>query len=281
MTCASARAGLGIGMGATAITDTPWHGAVAYERYMGRWSRQLAPRLLHWLAAPPGRRWLDLGCGTGALSAAILASCAPSTVTGVDPSEGFLAAARDNLPAQVRLHRAPADRLPLANGEVDVVASALVLNFVPDAEAALREMVRVTAEGGCAAACVWDYAQRMEMIRHYWDAAAQLGLLVPGHAQGERFPICRPEAMAEAFADAGLQRVEVSALEIDMRFADFEDFWQPFLGGQGPAPAHAVGLPDHERSQLREALRARLQTQADGSIPLAARAWAARGVVRH
>lgn len=268
-------------MRSTAITDTPWHGAVAYERYMGRWSRQLAPRFVHWLDAPPGRRWLDLGCGTGALSAAILASCAPSTVTGVDPSEGFLAAARDNLPAHVRLHRAPAAHLPLADGEVDVVASALVLNFVPDAAAALREMVRVAVDGGRVAACVWDYAVKMEMIRHYWDAAAQLGLLAPGQAQGERFPICRPEAMAEAFADAGLQQVDVSALDIDMRFDDFEDFWQPFLGGQGPAPAHAVGLPDHERSRLREALRARVPTQADGSIRLPARAWTARGVVRH
>lgn len=268
-------------MGSTVIPDTAWHGAAAYERYMGRWSRQLAPRFLQWLDAPPGRRWLDVGCGTGALSAAILASCAPAAVTGVDPSEGFLAAARDNLPAQVRLHRAPADRLPLADGEVDIVASALVLNFVPDAAAALREMVRITAEGGRVAACVWDYAQKMEMIRHYWDAAAHLGLLAPGQAQGERFPICRPEAIAEALADAGLRQVEVAAIEIDMRFADFEDFWQPFLGGQGPAPAHAVGLPDPERARLREALRARVPARADGSIRLQARAWAARGVVRH
>lgn len=267
-------------MGPTAITDTPWHGAAAYERYMGRWSRQLAPRFLQWLDAPPGRSWLDLGCGTGALSATILASCAPSKVTGVDPSEGFLAAARKNLPAQVRLHRAPADRLPLADGEVDIVASALVLNFVPDAAAALREMMRVTAEGGCVAACVWDYAQKMEMIGHYWVASAQLGMLAPGQDQGERFPICRPEAMAEAFAEAGLQQVEVAAIEIDMRFADFDDFWQPFLGGQGPAPAHAVGLPDDERARLREALRTRVPARADGSIRLQARAWAARAVVR-
>lgn len=267
-------------MESTAITGTPWHGAAAYERYMGRWSRQLAPRFLQWLDAPPGRRWLDLGCGTGALSAAILASCAPSTVTGVDPSEGFLAAARDTLPAPVRLHCAPAHRLPLVDGEVDIVASALVLNFVPDAVAALREVARVTAEGGRVAACVWDYAQKMEMIRHYWDAATPLGLLAPGQDQGERFPICRPEAMAEAFADAGLRQVEVAAIEIDMHFVDFDDFWQPFLGGQGPAPAHAVRLPDAERARLREALRARVPALADGSIRLQARAWAARAVVR-
>jgi SAM-dependent methyltransferase len=259
----------------------PWHGAAAYERYMGRWSRQLAPRFLQWLDAPPGLRWLDVGCGTGALSAAILAAWSPSAVTGVDPSEGFLAAARDKLAAHVRLQRAPADRLPLADGEVDIVASALVLNFVPDVAAALREMVRVGAEGGRVAACVWDYALKMEMTRHYWDAAAQLGLLAPGQAQGERFPICHPEAMAAAFAEAGLLQVGVSAIEIDMCFADFDDFWQPFLGGQGPAPAHAVALPDDERARLREALRARIPARADGSIRLQARAWTASGVVRH
>jgi SAM-dependent methyltransferase len=277
LTGAAGRAGIGTRMDWVAVTQTaPWHGPVAYERYMGRWSRQLAPRFVQWLHALPGQRWLDVGCGTGALSAAILASCAPSTVTGVDPSEGFLAAARDNLPAHVCLHCARADHMPLADAEVDVVASALVLNFVPDAAAALREMVRVSADGGRVAACVWDYAQGMQMIRHYWDAAAQLALLAPGQAQGERCP----EAIAEAFADAGLQQVEGTALEIDMHFADFDDFWQPFLGGQGPAPAHAVGLPDADRARLREALRAQVPARADGSIRLQARAWAARAVVR-
>jgi len=269
-------------MAATPIADK-WQGGDAYERYMGRWSRQLAPRFVRWIDVPPGRRWLDVGCGTGALAAAIVEHGTPAAVTGVDPSEGFLASARTRLPPQVMLHRAAADALPLDDAGVDAAVSALVLNFVPDTAAALREMVRVTAEGGRVAACVWDYAEKMELIRTYWDAAARLGLLAPGQDQGERFPLCRPDALVAAFTAAGLRQVEVSGIEIEMRFVDFDDYWQPFLGGQGPAPAHAMGLDeawrDRLREHLRDKLRERMPTQAAGSIVLAARAWAARGTV--
>jgi SAM-dependent methyltransferase len=261
------------------MPDDRWLAGDAYERYMGRWSRQLAPRFLDGVGAPPGLRWLDVGCGTGALSAAIVERCAPSAITGVDPSEGFLAAAAARLPAHAVLHRAGAATLPLGDREVDIVVSSLVLNFVPDADAALREMVRVTADGGRVAACVWDYAGRMEMIRAYWDAAAQLGLLAEGQDQGERFAICRPGALGSAFAEAGLEQVESDAIEIDMHFADFDDYWQPFLGGQGPAPAHAMSLDEAQRGELRELLRQRLGGTAGAPIVLGARAWAARGRV--
>jgi SAM-dependent methyltransferase len=256
-------------------TSDTWQRGDAYERYMGRWSRQLAPRVLQWLDAPAGGRWLDVGCGTGALAAAILAQCAPRRVAGVEPSEGFLAAARERLPADVVLHQASADRLPLDDGSVDVAIAGLVLNFVPDPVAALREMARVTAPRGTVAAYVWDYTGRMEMIRTYWDAAAELD--PPARGQDERFPLCRPDALATAFGEAGLQDVEVSGIELPMRFADFDDYWGPFLGGQGPAPAHAVALPQPVRERLRELIRARLPVQPDGSILLQARAWAARG----
>jgi len=260
-------------------TTDKWQSGDAYERYMGRWSRQLAPGFLRWLDAPPAQRWLDAGCGTGALSAAILAHCAPVSVTGIDPSEGFLAKAKSVLPPRVVLHRAAAEALPLLDKSVDVAASALVLNFTPDALAALREMVRVTNHGGRLACCVWDYAEKMDLVRTYWNAAAQLGLLAQGQDQGERFPICRPDALAAAFAAAGLRQVEVAALELPMRFADFDDYWQPFLGGQGPAPAHAMSLPEPSRRRLRDHIAKRLPLQPDGTIHLAARAWAARGFV--
>jgi SAM-dependent methyltransferase len=265
-----------------APTTDKWQSGDAYERYMGRWSRQLAPRFLHWLDAGPVQRWLDVGCGTGALSAAILAHCAPRLVIGVDPSDGFLATAKSQFGERVKLHQAAADRIPLPDGAVDVAVSALVLNFVPDTTAALREMTRVTIDGGRVAACVWDYAQKMDLIRIYWDAAAQLGLLAPGQDQGERFPICRPDALAAVFSGAGLQNVEVAAIELPMHFADFDDYWQPFLGGQGPAPAHAMSVDESQRKRLRDLLCASLPTQPDGAIHLAARAWAARGIVtRH
>lgn len=166
--------------------------------------------------------------------------------------------------------------LPLGDASVDAAAACLVLNFVPEPVAALREMRRVTAPGGRVAVCVWDYAQRMEMISHYWSVAATLGLMAPDESQGERFPICAPDALAAAFGEAGLQDVEGTALELEMRFADFDDYWRPFLAGQGPAPAHAMRQSEPDRERLREALRERLPTQSDGSIVLAARAWAAR-----
>lgn len=256
-----------------------WRSGGAYDQYMGRWSRQVAPRFLDWLAAPPGLRWLDVGCGTGALCDAIASLAAPRSVTGIEPSRGFLDTARGLLGDAVALHEGTAAAIPLPDGAADVTVSGLVLNFVPDADAALRDMARVTARGGALAVYVWDYAQKMDLIRHYWDAAARLDPQAARQDQGERFPLCRPEALQAAFDRAGLVDVEVSGIEIPMRFVDFDDYWRPFLGGQGPAPAHAMSLDGPTRERLRELLRASLPVGADGSIELGARAWAARGRV--
>lgn len=255
-----------------------WQLGGAYERYMGRWSRLLAPRFLEWIGAPAGQRWLDVGCGTGALCAAIVEQAAPLGVVGVDPSAGFLEAARANLPPTVVLHAGPADAIPLGDAEADVTVASLVLNFVPDVGAALRDMQRVTSPGGTVAACVWDYAGRMDLIRNYWDTTAALGL--PGHDQGERFPVCRPGALKAAFEAAGLQDVQDGAIELPMHFDSFDDYWSPFLGGTGPAPAHAMALDEATRGRVREALRARLPANADGSLDLVARAWVAKGRMR-
>jgi SAM-dependent methyltransferase len=199
----------------------------------------------------------------------------------VDPSEGFLAKAASHLAGAVTLHRASADALPLADASVDFAVSGLVLNFVPDAQAALREMARVTADGGCVGVYVWDYGGTMDLIRCYWDAAAEVDPVARSQHQGERFPLCAPEPLAAALREAGLQNVEVQALELAMHFADFDDYWQPFLGGQGPAPAHAMSLDEATRAQLAERLRERLPREPDGGIVLAARAWAARGTAAH
>ncbi|MGE5128629.1 MAG: class I SAM-dependent methyltransferase [Sphingomonadaceae bacterium] len=260
------------------VSDT-WERGSPYEQYVGRWSRQVAPRFLSWLGVPPGRRWLDVGCGTGALCAAIVDHCAPSSVAGVEPSKGFLDTARQNLGRRVSFHAGSATAIPLGDASVDIVVSALVLNFVDDPRAALAEMARVTGAGGTIAAYVWDYAGRMELMRKFWDAAVELDPAAARLDEGPRFPLCRPEALENLFSGAGLSEVEVTPIDIPTQFANFEDYWRPFLGGQGPAPAYAMSLDEAARTRLRDRIRARLPSEPDGSIALAARAWAVRAAV--
>ena len=253
-----------------------WERGDPYERYVGRWSRQVAPLFLSWLSGPAGRRWLDVGCGTGALCAAIVDQCAPSSVTGVEPSEGFLKTARERLAGRVVLHHGNATALPLEDASVDAVVSALVLNFVPDQRAGLVEMARVTRSGGTIAAYVWDYAGKMELMRLFWDAAVALDPDAAKLDEGNRFPLCRPDALAKLFVDADLADVEVTAIDIPTPFENFEDYWQPFLGGQGPAPAYAMSLGEPARTRLKDHLRKRIPLLTDGSISMNARAWAIR-----
>jgi SAM-dependent methyltransferase len=257
----------------------PWNLGAAYERYCGRWSRQVAGPFLSWLAVPAGRRWVDVGCGTGALCSRIVADASPSSVTGVEPSVGFLETARTNLRDKAVLLRGSATAIPLADAAADAVVSALLLNFVADPRAALAEMARVTAPGGFVAAYVWDYASGMEMMRVFWDAAVQLNPGAAAMDEAVRFPLCRPAALADLFAGAGLKQVDVIPIDVATSFADFDDYWQPFLGGQGPAPAYAVSLDESSRARLRDRVRDRLPFGQDGSISLAARAWGVRGTV--
>jgi SAM-dependent methyltransferase len=239
----------------------------------------VVPPFLVWLDVPAVKRWLDVGCGTGALSAAILDQCFPSSVEGVEPSEGFLKTAKENLGDRAALHQGSATAIPLGDSSVDVVVSGLVLNFIPDPHAAIAEMARVTGDGGTIAAYVWDYAGRMELMRHFWDAAADLDPDAAKLDEGVRFPLCTPMALADLFAGAGLEAVAVEPIDIETPYENFDDYWQPFLGGQGPAPAYAMSLDEAARSRLRERIKARLPIASDGSILLRARAWAARGKV--
>lgn len=260
------------------VSDT-WERGSPYEQYVGRWSRQVAPVFLSWLGIPAGRKWLDVGCGTGALCAAIVDRCSPTSLAGVEPSEGFLKTATENLAGRAAFHQGSAAAIPLGDGSVDVVVSGLVLNFLPDQRAALAEMARVTGKGGTIAAYVWDYAGRMELMRFFWDAAVELNPDAATLDEGVRFPLCRPEALEKLFSSAGLERVEVTPIDIRTQFANFDEYWQPFLGGQGPAPAYAMSLDVAARARLRDRIRERIPAKTDGAISLTARAWAARATV--
>ncbi|MBB4679783.1 class I SAM-dependent methyltransferase [Crossiella cryophila] len=232
----------------------------------------MAAAFVDWLGVPAGRRWLDVGCGTGALTSAVRAS-SPELVLGVDPSAGFLGVARDRNPGAAFVV-GQAGALPAVAGGFDAVVSGLTVNFVAAPGRAVAEFARVVAPGGVVAAYVWDYADGMQLIRRFWAAAVELDPAALALDEGRRFPLCRPEPLRRLWSDAGLTDVTVRAITVPTVFADFDDYWTPFLGGQGPAGQYAVR---GDRSALRELLRQRLPTAPDGSIPLTATAWAVRG----
>lgn len=255
-----------------------WDRGDAYETYVGRWSRLVAREFLQWLAVEPGRRWLDVGCGTGALTETILDVAAPAGVKAVDPSEGYLRHARH----QVGDPRAAFDvgdalSLPAADETFDAVVSGLVLNFVPDAAGAVAEMARTTARGGVVGAYVWDYGAAMQFMRYFWDAAVALDPAAHDLDEGARFPLCKPEALRRLFMEGALIDVDVTAIDVPTPFGDFDDYWVPFLSGQGPAPGYAMALSEDARVALRERLRSNLPIGDDGTVSLTARAWAVCG----
>jgi SAM-dependent methyltransferase len=255
-----------------------WSSGAAYEPYVGRWSRLVAHEFFAWLTVSPHQRWLDVGCGTGALTQTLLRVAEPSAVTGIDPSEAFLAYAHAAIPdARAHFTIGDAQALPMESGTVDAVVSGLMLNFVPDPARAVAEMVRVTRPGGTVAAYVWDYAGQMQLMRYFWDAAVALNPAALAVDEGHRFPLCQPEPLEHQFADAGLQVVETRAIDVPTVFRGFNDYWSPFLSGQAPAPSYAMSLDEEQRAALRERIRAALPVAADGSISLIARAWAVRG----
>ncbi len=259
--------------------DDRWLAGEAYDAYMGRWSRPLARAFVAWLDVKPGAHWLDVGCGTGALTSAICAACAPASALGVDPSAPFVDHARATLSdPRVTFAVAAAEDLPRRADGFDAAVSGLVLNFLPSPAvvvAALRERLR---DGGVVGAYVWDYAEGMEFLRVFWDEAAAEDPRAAALDEGRRFPLCRPDALARLFEEAGLADVETTSLEIPTEFANVDDFFTPFLRGTGPAPGYVASLDAAARTRLRERLARRLAPSADvPRIVLRARAWAVRG----
>ncbi|MGI9586241.1 MAG: class I SAM-dependent methyltransferase [Acidimicrobiia bacterium] len=252
-----------------------WDGGSDYDVFMGRWSRAVASDFVGRLAVGRGLRWLDVGCGTGALTEAIVSATEPAAVAGVDPSPYFIAEARQRFDGRVDLQVADGGDLPFPDGVFDVVVSGLALNFIPDPVRALREWKRVAEPGGLVGVYVWDYTEGMEFLRIFWDAVVEVDESARDLDEGRRFPICRSDELFNTFSDAGLSNITSSSIEIATCFGSFDDYWNPFLSGQGPAPTYVAGLSQGDREDLRQRLRTKLAP--DGAIDLTARAWVAAG----
>ncbi|MFJ4776524.1 class I SAM-dependent methyltransferase [Streptomyces sp. NPDC088762] len=257
-----------------------WAAGVAYERYMGRWSRLVAKEFVAWLDCADGLRWLDVGCGPGVLSAVVAARCRPRGVVGIDRSEGFVGSARAAAAASSHFVVADAMALPVREATMDVAVSGLTLNFLPEPTTAVAGMARVVRPGGLVAAYVWDYADGMGFLCRFWDAAVEVDPSATALDEGRRFRACRPERLREVWADAGLVDVSTTPIEVPTVFADIADLWEPFLAGQGPAPGYVASLAPPDRDRVRDALGSAVPRRPDGSIALTARAWAVSGRAR-
>jgi SAM-dependent methyltransferase len=251
----------------------------AYEAYIGRWSRPAAREFVRWLGVSPGARWLDVGCGTGALSGVLVEAGGARSVVGVDRSAGFVQHARERVPsAEVTFLEGDAQALPVPSDEFDAVVSGLVLNFVPEPPRMVAEMVRAARPRSTVALYVWDMSGGMEMVARFWEGVTQVEPSAESQNEASRFLAwCAPGPLEQLFASAGLEEVLTRPIDIPTVFRDFDDYWLPFLGGQGPAPAYLMSLPADRRAAIREVLRRILPAGPDGSIRLNARAWAVRG----
>jgi len=262
----------------TSSRHDAWSAGENYERFMGRWSRLVAARFLDWLDAPTDAAWLDLGCGTGALTQTILARASPRSIVAIDQSADFVAHARaatSDQRVRMRFEVADAQKIPLPDASIDVAASALMLNFVPDRVAALRELGRVVKPGGLISFYVWDYpGGGMGIIRAFWAAAIALDPKAADLGEGRRFPFCTPEGLTALCREAGLPPVTVAPIEIETRFGSFEEYWHGFTLGTGPAPGYCVSLPEDKRAALKERLMA--QVGGAGPVSFIGRAWAVK-----
>jgi len=240
--------------------------AEAYERFMGRWSRLLAPLLVDFADLPDQCRVLDLGSGTGSLSCAIMRA----NVVGIDPSQEYVAYAesRNPFPDRVSFQVGDAQQLPFPDASFDATLSLLAFNFIPDPKRALAEACRITKPGGPISTAVWDYGDGMRMLRMFWDAAKADSL------DEKHMPLCRAGELADLWRRGGLENVREEPLDITMQFQSFEDYWDPFLLGQGPAGRYAASLDAHQLQTLRSELERTL------SLTLPARAWSVRGNVK-
>jgi SAM-dependent methyltransferase len=250
--------------------------ADAYERHIGRYGPALAAALIPVAGVEPGWRALDVGCGTGALTAALAELLGGERVAAVDPSEPFARACADRLP-DVRVEVGVAESLPFGDDSFDAGLSQMVVNFMTDARAGVREMCRVTRAGGVVASAVWDYKEGMTLLRHFWDAAVELDIAAVSRDEA-RMPYCHRDELERLWRAAGLDDVTTGQLTVDAAYQGFEDLWQPLEAGVGPSGAYVAALQPERRAGLRDELRKRLGV-GEEPFRLPARAWCAVGRV--
>ncbi|MGH7176885.1 MAG: class I SAM-dependent methyltransferase [Tepidisphaeraceae bacterium] len=265
----------------TPSVSDKWGAGANYDEFMGRWSRALAPRFVSWLRVAKSTRWLDVGCGTGALTSAICEHADPETVLGCDPAAPLIGYARRQVhDVRASFVVAGVGSLPPHVKGYGSVASLFALNFFPDADAAIDEQRSLAVAEGTISACVWDYARGMMFLRYFWDVAATVDPGAREFDEAGRFPVCSPNKLVNLFEKAGLCDVRCEPIEIPTEFRSFDDYWQPFLGGTGPAPSYVASLDAHRRSALAAKLVRTLPTRSNGVIALTGLAWAVRGTVQ-
>ena len=255
--------------------------AEAYERFMGRWSRLVAPELADFADLPRVGRFLDIGSGTGALAFTVAERQPPAVVCGIDPSKEYVEYARskNRFPDRVSFEIGDAQQLSFPDESFDSSFSLLVFNFIPDARKAILEARRVTKRGGRIAAAVWDYGGGMQMLRLFWDAAVSVDPSAEASDESH-MPLCRTGELEALWREGGLEHVDGRPLDIQMQFSSFADYWDPFLLGQGPAGAYVRRIDAPRRGVLRAEVKRRLSLRAENTpFRLTARVWAVRGLV--
>jgi SAM-dependent methyltransferase len=255
--------------------------AEAYDQFMGRWSRLVAPRLVDFTNLPERGRMLDVGSGTGSLAFAIAEGKRRARVLGIDPSQEYVAYAmsRNPFPDRASFEVGDAQQLHFPDASFDAALSLLVFNFIPDPKKALLELRRVTKPGGKLSAAVWDYGSGMRMLRTFWDAAVHID---PGAEKldEKRMPLCRAGELAALWRQGGLENVREQSIDISMRFESLADYWDPFLLGQGPAGSYVRRLDRDKLQALRNEVKLRLRLSAENKpLVLPARVWSVRGIV--
>jgi SAM-dependent methyltransferase len=261
------------------MTADRWTSGSHYDQWMGRWSRLLAHEFLQWLDLPAGLRWLDVCCGSGVITEAIVERNAPASVVGVDASPQQINFARQHrCNPSVTFQTGDAMSVPFPDATFEVVVCGLGLNYVPNPVQALKEFRRAGTPGGTIAVYLWDYAHGARFLREFWDAAIAVDHDAAGFDQARRFPMCTPEGLQFLFEQAGLKHASFHALEIVTHFTSFEDYWAPLLTGQGSAPNYLATRDKKIQTAIRERLRAAIPADSHRAIDLPARAWAIRAL---